>query len=149
METNGSISTDEATAALASVRQSRIRVAWSGYPAWYWLTTGAGLGALSYAALQPGWGAIAISVIIGVPLIGVAHAGSRARGIREACVRGAMTRRDKIVLGGPAALVIIASAASAKIAGWPSLWPSIVAAVLVCILFAGTGLTLSARAARR
>jgi hypothetical protein len=149
METNGSISTDEATAALASVRQSRIRVAWSGYPAWYWLTMGAGLGALAYTALLPGWGTMAISLMIGVLLAGVAHAASRARGIREACIRDAMTRRDRAVLGGPAALVIIASAAAAKIAGWPSLWPSIVAAVLVFILFAGTGLTLSARAARR
>jgi hypothetical protein len=149
METNGSISTDEATAALASVRQSQTRVAWSGYPAWYWLTTGAGLGALSYAALLPGWGPVAISVIIGGLLVVVAHAGNRARGIREACVRGSMTRRDKVLLGGPAALVIIASAAAAKIAGWPSTWPSIVAAVLVFILFAGTGLILTARAARR
>jgi len=149
METNGSISTDEATAALASVRQSRIRVAWSGYPAWYWLTMGAGLGALSYAALLPSWWATAISVLIGVLLMGVAHAASRARGIRETCVRGAMTRRDKLLLGGPAALVVIVSSAAAEIAGWPPLWPSIVAAVLVCILFAGTGLTLSARAARR
>ena len=101
------------------------------------------------AALLPGWGTVAISVIIGVLLVVVAHAGNRARGIREACVRGSMTRRDKIVLGGPAALVIIAIAAAAKIAGWPSFWPSIVAAVLVFILFAGTGLTLTARAARR
>ena len=149
METNGSISTDEATAALASVRQSRIRVAWSGYPAWYWLTMGAGLGALSYAALLPSWWATATSVLIGVLLMGVAHAVSRARGIRETCVRGAMTRRDKLLLGGPAALVVIVSSAAAEIAGWPPLWPSIVAAVLVFILFAGTGLTLTARAARR
>jgi hypothetical protein len=151
METNGSISTDEATAALASVRESRTRVAWCGYPAWYWLTTGAGLGALTYAALLPGWATMAISVLIGVLLIGVAHAASRARGIREGCVcvRGAMTRRDRLVLGGPAALMIIVSAAAAEIAGWPSLWPSIVAAVLVGVLFAGTGLILSARAARR
>jgi hypothetical protein len=30
-------------------------VAWSGYPAWYWRATGAGMGALSYAVLLPGW----------------------------------------------------------------------------------------------
>jgi hypothetical protein len=149
METNGSISTDEATAALASVRQSRTRVAWSGYPAWYWLTMGAGLGALSLAALLPGWWTVVISVMIGALLMVVADAVSRARGIREACVRGAMTRRDKVVLGGPTALVVIVSAAVSEIAGWPALWPSIVAAVLVFILFAGTGLILSARAARR
>jgi len=110
---------------------------------------GAGLGALSYAALLPSWWATAISVLIGVLLMGVAHAASRARGIRETCVRGAMTRRDKLLLGGPAALVVIVSSAAAEIAGWPPLWPSIVAGVLVGILFAGTGLTLSARAARR
>jgi hypothetical protein len=36
METYGPIDADEASAALASVRHSRTRVAWSGYPAWYW-----------------------------------------------------------------------------------------------------------------
>jgi hypothetical protein len=51
METHGSISTAEASAALAQVRGSRARVAWSGYPAWYWLASAAGLAALPFTLL--------------------------------------------------------------------------------------------------
>jgi hypothetical protein len=71
METYGTVNPDEASAALATARQSRARVAW--------------------------------------------------------------------------AVLIIAGAAGSKFAPWPP----IAAAVLVFLLFAGTGLTLSARAARR
>ena len=56
-----------------------------------------------------------------------------------------MPHRDRIVLYGPAAVVILASAAGSKFASWPP----VVAAVLLFTLFVGTGLTLSARAARR
>ena len=74
METRGPVNRDEAPAALASIQDSRRRVAWS-----------------------------------------------------------------------PAAVVILASAAGSKFVSWPP----IVAAVLLFTLFVGTGLTLSARAARR
>jgi hypothetical protein len=45
METHASISPEEASAALAMAWSSRARVAWAGYPAWYWLATGLTLGA--------------------------------------------------------------------------------------------------------
>ena len=149
METYGPVDAEEAAAALAAVRQSRARVAWSGYPAWYWLATGAGLGALSYTALLPGWLATMISVLIAVGLVLVARAACRVRGVCEGWTRNAMARREVVVLYGPAARVILASAAVARYASWSSPWLPVVAAVLVFVLFAGTGLTLSARAGRR
>lgn len=145
METHGPVDREEASAALASVRDSRRRVAWSGYPAWYWLTTGAALGALCYTVQLSGWWAAAASVPIAAVLVTVAHAAGRARGVCEGWVNRAMPHRDRIVLYGPAAVVILAGAVGSKFASWPP----IVAAVLLFTLFAGTGLTLSARAARR
>ena len=117
----------------------------SGYPAWYWLMTGAGLGAGYYAMLLPGWWALAIPAALGMLLVMVARAASRARGVCEGWPRSSMTCRDKIVLYRPAAVVILASAVASKFTSWPP----IVAAALIFMLFAGTGLTLSARAARR
>lgn len=144
METNGRISADEAAAALAAARRTRSRVAWSGYPAWYWLASGAGLGAVCYAVLQPGWWVVPIAVVYAVTSVLGARAASRARGVREGCQRGAMTVRDQLVLGGPAALLILAGAVASKFAAWT---PA-VAAMAVFVVFAGTGLILSARAAR-
>ena len=144
METNGPVSADEASAALAAVNQTRARVAWSGYPAWYWLATGAGLGAACYAALLPSWWDLAIAPLAGATLLTVARAASRARGIRERCQRGAMTSRDRVILSGPAALVMLAGSAASKLASWPLAVP----AVLAGTIFAGTGLILSARASR-
>jgi hypothetical protein len=148
METNRSINVDEASAALASVRRSRARVAWGGYPAWYWLATGAGLSAGSVAILLPGWWDVMIAAMVAALLVVVARAAGRARGVCEGWVRSAMTWRDGLVLYGPATVVIFASAVASRFALW-SPWTSIVAAVLVFLLFAGAGLTLSARAARR
>jgi hypothetical protein len=148
METYERIDANEAAAALASVRHSRMRVAWSGYPAWYWITTGACLGAGSYAVLLPGWRALAVSAVVAALLVVTAHAASRARGVCEGYTRSAMTWRDRAVLSGPAAAVMLAGAAASKFAAWPA-WAPIVAAVLVFALFAGTGLTLGARAARQ
>jgi uncharacterized membrane protein YjjP (DUF1212 family) len=144
METNGQISVDEASAALAAAQRTRARVAWSGYPAWYWLTTGAGMGAVCYAVLQPGWWVLPLAAVAGLTLIILARAASRARGIREGCQRSSMTFRDQVVLGGPAALLILAGAAASKFVSW---LPA-VAAVLVFVVYAGTGLMLSARASR-
>ncbi len=141
----GDIGGDEASAALAAVRDSRARVAWSGYPKWYWLMTGACYGALPCVMLLPDWWTMAISALIAVLLVTVAHAASRVRGICEGWVRSAMTHRDAVVLNGPPAIVIIAAGIGSKFASWSA----IVAGVLVFLLFAGTGLTLSARAAHR
>jgi hypothetical protein len=149
METHGSVDAEEAAAALASVQRSRARVAWSGYPAWYWLTTGACLGALMYTTLLPGWSATVLSALVAVPLLLVARAACRARGVCEGWIRSAMRRKEAVLLYGPVAVVILASAAAARFGSWSSPWPSIVAGVLVGVLFAGTGLTLSARADRR
>lgn len=144
METNGQISVDEASAALAAAQRTRARVAWSGYPAWYWLATGAGMGAVCYAVLQPGWWVLPLAAVAGLTLIIVARVASRARGIREGCQRSSVTLRDQVVLGGPAALLILAGAAASKFVSW---LPA-VAAVLVFVVYAGTGLMLSARATR-
>jgi hypothetical protein len=144
METNEPIDADEASAALAAVRHSRARVAWGGYPAWYWIGTGACLGALTYASLLPGWWSLVISAVIAVLLVTVARAASRARGVCEGWTGNAMKGRDVVVLYGPPALVMLAGGAASKYASWSS----IVAAVLLFVLFAGTGLALSARTAR-
>lgn len=141
METRKSISADEASEALASIRQSRSRVAWRGFPAWYWIITGACLGGLAYALELPGWWDAAIAPVIAVVLIVVARAASRIRGVCEGWTHGAMTLRDSVVLYGPAAVLIMASAVVAKFVPWSS----IVAAVLIFVLFAGTGLAMSAR----
>jgi hypothetical protein len=93
----------------------------------------------------PDWWGLAIAAVVVVGLVRVAHAASRARGVCEGWIRGAMTWRDGVVLYGPAFVVIFANSVVSRFA-W---WSSIVAAVLVFLLFAGTGLTLSARAARR
>jgi len=111
------------------------------------VSTGACLGALSYAMRLPGWQALAVSALLGGLLIIVDHAASRARGVCEGWIRTARTHRDGIVLGGPAAVVMLTGAAAAKLAPGP--WLPAVTAVLVSALFAGTGLTLSARAARQ
>jgi hypothetical protein len=124
--------------------RTRTRVAWAGYPAWYWLTTGAAMGAVCYAVLRPGWWVAPVAVLAALTLVIGARAASRARGIRDGCQRSAMTMREQLVLGGPAALLIIAGAAASKVVPW---LPA-VAAVLVFLVFAGTGLTMSARAAR-
>ena len=145
METNGPVSVDEASAALAAAKQTQARVAWSGYPAWYWLTTGAGMGALCYAALWPSWWDLAVAPVAGVTLLVVARAANRVRGVRERCQRSAMTWRDRMILGVPAALVMLAGAAAAKFASWPLAVPGVLAGVI----FAGTGLIMSARASRR
>jgi hypothetical protein len=145
METKGPIGPDEASAALAAARHSRARVAWGGYPAWYWLTTGAAMGALPYALQLPGWQLLAASAVLAVVLAAAAHAASRARGVCEGWTSTAMTHRDRLILSGPPAVLIIAGAAGSKFASWP---PT-AAAALIFLLFAGTGLTLSARAARR
>jgi hypothetical protein len=145
METNERITVEEASAALASAERSRVRVAWIGYPAWYWLTTGACLGGLAYAFQLHGWWVLAITAVIAAVIVIVARAASRVRGVCEGYVRTSMTVRESAVLGGPAALLMIVGAFAAKFASWAS----IPAAVLVFAVFAGTGLTLGARAARR
>jgi hypothetical protein len=146
METYGPIGADEAAAALASVQDSRARVAYAGYPAWYWLATGAGLGAMSYAVMMPSGWSVAVLAAVGVVLIAVARAACRARGICEGWV-GAMTLQGMIILYVPAAVVILVSAAASKVAAW-SPWPAAAGALVVFLLFAGTGLALTARADR-
>ena len=145
METNGSVDAAEASAALAAARHSRARVAWGGYPAWYWLITGAAMGALAYTLQLRGWQVLATSALIAAVLVTVTRAASRARGVCEGWTRTAMTHRDKLILNGPPAVLIIAGVVGSKFAAWPP----IAAAVLAFALFAGTGLSLSARAARR
>jgi hypothetical protein len=146
METYEPIGADEAAAALASVQDSRARVAFAGYPPWYWLATGAGLGAMSYAVMMPSGWSVAALAAIGVVLIAVARAACRARGICEGWV-GAMTLRGMLTLYVPVAVTILASAAASKVTAW-SPWPAAAGAVVVFLLFAGTGLALTARAAR-
>jgi len=149
METHGSIDADEAAAALASVRQSRTRVAWSGYPAWYWIATGAGMGALAPMMLLSGWPVLVAAAAIAALLVVAPRAAGRARGVREGWACGAMTFRESAALYGPAALVILASAATVKLAPWSSPWPPIAGAVGIFVLIAARGILGSSRAARR
>ncbi|WP_326950743.1 hypothetical protein OG439_19305 [Amycolatopsis sp. NBC_01307] len=148
METNRSINAPDASAALAEVRRSRARVAWSGYPAWYWLLTGAGLSAGTAAVLLPDWWGLAVVAVVTSGLVKVAHLAGRRRGVCEGWVRSAMTAREVLALYGPAAVVILADAVAQR-ADWWSPWSPIVAAVLVFGLFTGVGLTFTARAGRR
>ena len=148
METHESIdhdpiSREEASEALASTRQSRARVAWSGYPAWYWLITCACLGGASYAMRLSGWQGRTILAALVVVVVGVAYAACRARGICQGWTSNAMTPRETAVLYGPPAVIIIIESAAN-----PSSWASIVVAVLIFLVFAGTGLIVGARAGR-
>jgi hypothetical protein len=146
METYEPIGAEEAAAALASVQDSRARVAYSGYPAWYWLATGAGLGAMSYAVMMPSGWSVAVLAAVGFVLVAVARAACRARGICEGWV-GAMTLRGMTTLYVPVAVVILVSAAASKVTAW-SPWPAAAGAAMVFLLFAGRGLALTARADR-
>jgi DNA-binding transcriptional ArsR family regulator len=65
-------------------------VVWSGYPWWYWIATGAGLGVATYTIGQRGWWGPAIAAVIPVGLVYVAYAAGRARGVCAGWVRGAM-----------------------------------------------------------
>jgi hypothetical protein len=138
METSGPISAAEALAALAEVKRSRTRVAWTGYPTWYWLVTAAGLGALPFATLLPDWlGLLGVGVAAGV-LMAVMVKVSRARGVCEGVTRSAMRLREGLALYGPALVVLLVGGM------W---WSPFVTGALVFVLFAGAALTLSARAA--
>ncbi len=77
--------------ALASAERTRARVAWSGHPARYWLTTGAGLGALSYAMLLPGWWDLAIPAALGM-LVFMVFAGTGLTMGGRRCRAGGNTR---------------------------------------------------------
>ncbi len=145
METSGPISAAEASAALAEVERSRTRVAWTGYPTWYWLATGAGLGALPFATLLPDWlGLLATATAAGV-LLSLAFTAGRVRGVCEGATRSAMRWREGLLLYGPALVMLLAGAVVSRYV-W---WSPMAAGTLVFVLFAGTGLALSARAARR
>jgi hypothetical protein len=80
----------------------------------------------------------------GALLVLVIRAAGRTRGVCEGWVCTAMSRRDAVILYGPVAVVILADVVVSRFVSWSS----IVAAVLVFVVFAGTGLMLSARAAR-
>ena len=145
METNRPIEIDEASAALAAVRRSRARVAWAGYPAWYWFGTGAVLAVGALAMLVPSWWGLLVSAGAVVALVRITVAAGRARGVCEGWVRAAMTWREALFLYGPAIAVILAGAVATRLAlWWP--WPPIVAAILAFGLFTAAGRTLSARA---
>jgi hypothetical protein len=143
METYGSVSPQEAAQALETAQRSRARVAWSGYPWWYWAVTGAGLGAMAYAVALPRWWVLAFAAVVAPALYAVARAACRARGVCEGW-RGAMTPQDIAVLYGPATLVMLADTPVSEHV-W---WSPIAAAVLVSAAFAGTGLVRGTRAAR-
>jgi hypothetical protein len=143
METHGSVSVDEASVALAAVERSRSRVAWSGYPAWYWVATGAGLGVLAYLTTLRGWWTLAI-VAVGAFLIFVARAAGKARGVCEG-LGSAMRPLEVLVLYGPAVALMLADAFVSKSVSWAP----IPVAALVFAVFAGTGFALGARAGRR
>jgi hypothetical protein len=145
METNGPIGAAEASAALATVRGSRARVAWAGYPAWYWLATGAALALLPFGTWLPDWAILVLVAGIVVAIAWLAVAVNRARGVCEYWTRSAVRWRDGFLLYGPALVVLLVGCFGERFA-W---WLPIPAAVLVFGLFAGTGLALTTRAATR
>jgi hypothetical protein len=67
-----------------------------------------------YTTLLPGWLATVASALVAVGLVVVARAACRVRGVCEGWTRSAMARREAVVLYGPVALVILASAAAAR-----------------------------------
>jgi hypothetical protein len=148
METDGSMDRSEAAAALRAVRDSRARVAWRGFPVWYWLATGTCLGVGTAAMLLPDWWDVVIAAGVTVAMVAVARAAGRARGVCEGWFRSAMTWPEGIVLYGPAVVLIQLSAVASRF-GWWRPWLPIGSAMLVVALFAAAGLALSARAARR
>ncbi|TDV35913.1 hypothetical protein [Actinophytocola oryzae] len=144
METDGPVSVAEASAALAAVERSRARVAWTGYPRWYWLATAAGLAALPVMVLLPVWLGLVSCVVVTLVLLRLVVAASRARGVCEGWTGGAMRWWEVSVLYGPAVVVAVAGGLTVRLA-W---WSPVVAAVVVFASFAGTGLASSARAGR-
>jgi hypothetical protein len=145
METQEPVGVSEASAALASVKQSRTRLAWAGYPAWYWLGTATAWAVLPLAMLLPAWAGLACVGVVAVAVLRLTVAAGRARGVCEGWTRSAMRWPEVTLLYGPATAVLLASAFIPR-STW---WLTIVGAVLVFVLFAGTALALSARAARR
>lgn len=145
METHGPISAAEASAALASVEGSRTRVAWAGYPTWYWIASAAGLALLPFATVLPEWLGLLGTAVAAVMLLGLAVVAGRVRGVCEFPTRSAMRWPEVALLYGPTLVLLFAGAMGARFV-W---WAPVAAAVLVFVLFAGTGLRLSARAARR
>lgn len=145
METHEPISPAEASAALATVRGSRTRVAWAGYPWWYWVGTGAVLSVLPFAALMADWVGLLFTAAAMVFGVSLALAANRVRGVCEGWTRGAMRWQEVTLLYGPAVIVWLAGALLAGV-GW---WVSALSSVVGFALFAGTGLTMSARAARQ
>jgi hypothetical protein len=141
METQGPVSPGEASVALASVKRSRARLAWAGYPRWYWLSAAAAWAVLPPAMLLPAWAGLACVGVVAVAILRLTVAAGRARGVCEGWTRSAMRWPEVTVLYGPATAVMLASAFLG--------WLAIVGAVLVFVLFAGSAFTLSARAARR
>jgi hypothetical protein len=145
METQGPVSAGAASVALASVKRSRERLAWAGYPRWYWLSAAAAWAVLPLAMLLPVWAGLACVGVVAVVVLRLTVAAGRARGVCEGWTRSAMRWPEVTVLYGPSTAVMLASAFVPRSA-W---WLAIVGAVLVFVLFAGTALALSARAARR
>jgi len=145
METSGPISAAEASSALASARESRARVAWAGYPTWYWFATAAALAVLPFATVLPDLFGLGVTAVAAVVLIRLAVAAGRVRGVCEGWTSSAMRWQEIVLLYGPSIVVLFAGAVAARFA-W---WAPIAAAALTFVLFAGTGLALSARAARR
>ena len=143
METNGPVSAAEASAALASVERSRTRVAWAGYPRWYWFAAGAGIGLLPLSGVLPTWLGVSAFVTALAVLLWLVHFASRIRGVSEYPLRGVMRWRELLLLYGPTNLVLYAGSFMEKFL-W---WAPIASAVLIFVLFSGTGLWLSARAA--
>lgn len=149
METNGVVSAAEASAALESVQDSRSRVAWTGYPAWYWLGTAAGMAAMPFLLLLPGWWDLAGAVVLAASLLRIAVLACRVRGVCEGWIRAAMRWREGVLLYGPPVVVLLADGVVVRWALWPPVLVAAISAALVFVSFAGTGFLLGARAARR
>jgi hypothetical protein len=97
METSGRIGPAEAAAALATVEESRDRVAWVGYPWWYVALVALGFGAMRVVqVLPPTWNLVgSIGLAAGLGALGLA--GGRIRGVHETS-RSVIRARDWLLL---------------------------------------------------
>ena len=97
METSGRTGPAAAAAALATVEESRDRVAWVGYPWWYVALVALGFGAIRVVmVLPPTWNLVcSIGLAVGLGTLG--PAGGRIRGVHETS-RSTIRARDWLLL---------------------------------------------------
>jgi hypothetical protein len=160
METPGSspqISAQEAAASLAAVKESRRRARRIGWPVWFWLTTGLGLGALPIWMGKPWlpgpWESVANLASL-VLLIGTAIVVS-VRGLRGArdCYPGAIQNVREALLAAwpfvPYIAVLLAGGIAWHDGFWHAPLAPLATAAAAFVVWTGGGLATTTFSARR